>query len=581
MLAEGLKKEDLYLLKYREEIRCGKIIAGEEMIIGLDKLISEIDDEEYVYDTREFHRRVEFMENCCRLTKSPYYNKPMKLMLFQKAWLEALFSFKMYDRFLNKWINRFNETLLLISRKNGKSELSSGLCLTDFIVGGEGRDIVCSSNTDDQANILYDAIDLMRQLIDPDQKDTWKNRRGLQCLLNKNKITKMSDRTRAKEGKNIDLAVIDEVHEMTDNTLFKPIAQSTGVKEESLVIIITTEGFVDGGFLDDKLKEYRAILYGEDISSSGKRKLPWLYTQDSINEVYDTNEDGINPAWQKSNPTIGIIKKWSYLADQVDLARKSKTERPFVESKDFNFKVSNSEAWLMKEDYDYKCEDFDIKDFRGSLGLAAVDLSETTDLSSVKIMLSHKNDKRKYILSHYFMPSSKLQNADDSSAGAKYLQWADEGHLTIVDGNFIDLSVVADWIFKFEKEYDIRMFKVGYDKKFSNDFIEKMEYYGYSERTREPDLVMILQSADVLHRANRLTEEELKSRFIVGLNPVDKWCLGNAALKINEKGQSLVVKTDNQSSRRIDGAVSLIILYETYIRFRTKWEEYLKEKVDK
>lgn len=581
MLAKGLKKEDLYLVKYREEIRRGNIIAGEEMIRGLDKLISELDDEEYIYDTKEFHNRVHFMENCCRLTKSPYYNKPMKLMLFQKAWLEALFSFKMYDRFLNKWINRFNETLLLIARKNGKSEVSSALCLTDFVVGGEGRDIVCSSNTDDQANILYDAIDLMRQLIDPDQRDTWKNRRGLQCLLNKNKVTKMSDRTKAKEGKNIDLAVIDEVHEMPDNTLFKPIEQSTGVKEESLVIIITTEGFVDNGFLDDKLKEYRAILSGEDTSDSGKRKLPWLYTQDSINEVYDTNEDGINPAWQKSNPTIGVIKKWNYLKNQVDLAKKSKTERAFVESKDFNFKVSNSEAWLLPDDYNYEYEEFKLEDFRGSYGLAAVDLSETTDLTSVKIMLSHKDDKRKYILSHYFMPSSKLQNADDSGAGAKYLEWASDGYLTIVDGNFIDLSVVADWIFEFEKQYDIRMFKVGYDKKFSNDFIEKMEYYGYSERTRDPDLVMILQSADVLHRANRLTEEELKSRFIMGLNPIDKWCLSNAALKINEKGQTLVVKSDNQSSRRIDGAVSLVILYETYIRYRTKWEEYLKEKVDK
>lgn len=576
MLAKGLKKEQLYLVKYREEIRCGNIIAGEEMIRGLDKLIRELDYDEYLYDTTEFNRRANFMENCCRLTKSPFYNKPLKLMLWQKAWLEVFYSFKIYDPFLKKWTFRFVETLLLISRKNAKSETSSALCLTDFIVGGEGRDIICSSNTDDQASILFEAIDTMRVLIDPDQIDTWRNRKGLKCFLNNNKVTKLSERTKNKEGKNIDLAVIDEVHEMADNTLFKPIEQSTGVKDEYQIILITTEGFVEGGFLDEKLKQYRAVINGEDNSIKGKRILPWLYTQDHISEVYETNEEGINPAWQKSNPSIGIIKKWSYLRDQVDLAKRSKTDRPYVESKDFNFKVANSEAWLLPEDYKYDSDQVNLEDFRGSYGLCGVDLSETTDLTSVKIMLCKKNDKRKYILSHYWIPESKLESSDDKQAGAEYLKWAREGYLTITKGNFIDLKVVMDWIFEFENKYDIRMFKIGYDKKFSNDFIERAEYFGYSEKRKDPDLVMIQQSADVLHRANRLVEEELKARYIIGLNDMDRWCLGNAALKINEKGQTLVVKVDNQSARRIDGAVSLIILFETYIRYRTKWEKYLK-----
>lgn len=576
MLAEGLKKEDLYLIKYRDEIRCGNIIAGEEMIRELNNLIRDLDDEEYLYDTREFNRRTDFMENCCRLTKSPFYNKPMKLMLWQKAWLEVFYSFKIYDPFLNKWTFRFVETLLLIARKNAKSETSSALCLTDFIVGGEGRDIICSSNTDDQANILFDAIDTMRVLIDPEQKSTWKNRRGLTCFLNNNKVTKLSERTKNKEGKNIDLAVIDEVHEMADNTLFKPIEQSTGVKDEYQIILITTEGFVDNGFLDEKLKQYRAVINGEDTSIKGKRILPWLYTQDHISEVYETNEDGINPAWQKSNPSIGIIKKWSYLRDQVDLAKRSKTDRPYVESKDFNFKVSNAEAWLLPDDYNYTCEPFNIEDFKGSWGLCGVDLSETTDLTSVKIMLGRKNDKRKYILSHYWIPESKLENADDKEAGAEYIQWAREGFLTITEGNFIDLKVVMDWIADFEIKYDIRMLKIGFDKKFSNDFIERAEFFGYSEKRKDPDLIMIQQSPEVLHRANRLVEEELKARHIIGLNEMDKWCLGNCALQINNRGLTLVVKVDNQSSRRIDGGVSLVILYETYLRFRTKWENKLK-----
>lgn len=576
MICKGLKKEDLYLIKYREEIRRGNIIAGEEMIRELDNLIRDLDSIEYRYDTSEFKRRADFMENCCRLTKSPFYNKPLKLMLWQKAWLECLYSFQIYDPFLEEWTFRFNETLLLIGRKNAKSETSSALCLTDFIMGGEGRDIVCSSNTDDQANILFDAIDTMRILIDDRQQDTWKNRRGLTCLLNNNKVTKLSERTKNKEGRNIDLSVCDEIHEMADNSLFKPIEQSTGVKNNYLIILITTEGFVEGGFLDDKLKQYRAVIAGKDTTTKGKRILPWLYTQDHESEVWDVNEDGINPAWQKSNPSIGIIKKWSYLREQVELAKTNKSDRMYVLSKDFNFKVANSEAWLLPSDYNYETKQIDLKDFRGTRGLCGVDLSETTDLTSVKIMLCKKNDRRKYILSHYWCPEGKLQTSDDKNAGAEYLKWASEGHLTITKGTFIDLKEVMDWIFELETKYDIRLFKIGYDKKFSNDFIERAEEYGYSERRKDPDLIMIQQTPETLHRANKLVEEELKNQLIIGLNEMDRWCLGNAALTMNSRGLTLVTKIDNQSARRIDGAVSLVILFETYIRYRTKWENYLK-----
>lgn len=576
MIKEGLKRENFNLIKYRREIRIGNIIAGEEMIRELDNLIRDLDNDEYIYDTSEFEKRSSFMENCCRLTKSPYYNKPMTLMLWQKAWLEALFSFQIYDPFLKQWVPRFNETLLLIGRKNAKSETSSALCLTDFITGGEGRDIVCSSNTDDQANILFDAIDTMRQLIDPDQIDTWRNRRGLTCFLNNNKITKLSERTKNKEGKNIDMAVCDEIHEMEDNTLFKPIEQSTGVKDKYLIILITTEGFVEGGFLDEKLKQYRAVIAGEDTSTKGKRILPWLYTQDHESEVWDVNEDGVNPAWQKSNPSIGIIKKWSYLREQVELAKKSKSDRMFVLSKDFNFKVANSEAWLLPSDYNYETEVVNLEDFRDAVGIAGVDLSETTDLTSVKIILGKKGDKRKYILSHYWCPEGKLESSNDKQAGAEYLRWASEGYLTITKGTYIDLKEVMDWIFELEKQYGIRMYKIGYDKRFSNDFIERAEYYGYSERRKDPSLIRIEQTPETLHRANRLVEEELKGQYVVGLNPMDHWCLGNAAITMNSKGLTLVNKIDNQSARRIDGAVSLIIAFETYIRYRTKWEQYLK-----
>lgn len=549
-----------YLEAYYEDCRNGTNVVGAEMMMGLEKLIEDMEYDEYIYDTTEADRRMHFMENCIRLTKSPFYNKPMKLMSWQKAFISAVYGFKMPDG-----TNRFQRVLLLIARKNTKSELSSALLLTDMLIGGTGRDIVCSSNDDNQASILADACDTMRLLLDPESQDTWRNQRWIKCKLNDNKIFKLSDRTRNKEGRNIDTAVIDEIHEMKDNVIIKSIEQSQSLKPNPLMILITTEGFVNEGFLDAELIRARGILRDEIEDVASKRYLPWLYTQDSESEIWNGTRE--NRLWMKSNPTLGIVKQWSYLEQQVDLAKQSKADRSFVLSKDFNIKQSNSEAWLMLEDYNY-VETFDVEDFRNALCLGAVDIAETTDLSCAKVLLMKPNDPKKYIFTKYFIPEGKLERSNDKSAGAKYLEWANNGLVKICPGNYLDVTVIADWFASLYKEYGLRLYKCGYDVKFSTEFLTRMDQYGFGTE-------MVYQSPDVMNQPIKMVEADLKSRHIIGNNEIDRWCFGNASLKIDSRGNGLVVKMDNQVSRKIDGAVTTCILYEIFRRYRTEFTENL------
>lgn len=544
---------ECYLVEYREAIRAGKIIAGRELIMELDRLIEDLDNPRYIYDREDALLRIDFMENCIRLTKSPFYGKPMKLMLWQKALIEAAYSFKMADT----GAMRFKKVVLLIARKNTKSETCSALGLSEAILGPPGSDIVCSSNDDNQASILYDAIDTMRLMIDPEQVDTWKNQRFIKIKANGSKIFKLSDRTRNKEGRNIDKAYVDEVHEMKENTIIKSIEQSQSIKDDPQMWIITTEGFVNDGVLDNLLIDCRKIIAGEDEGISAERTLPWLYTQDSEQEVWS------NPnSWYKSNPTLGIVKKWDYLYEQVDLARKSKGDRMFVLSKDFNFKQSNAQAWLQESDYKYVSK-FDLEEFRDSLVLGAVDLAETTDLVCAKVMMLKKDDKTKYIHTMYFIPESKLELADDREAGAKYAEWARDGYITICEGHDVDLTRVADWFYQLYAEYGLRLYKCGYDVKFSKEFLKQMEYYGF-------DCEMVLQNKFVMSNPMKLVEAELKAQLVnYNENPVDQWCLGNASMEIDNLGNVLCVKINNQAARKIDGAVTLIILYEIYRRYRS------------
>lgn len=189
-----------YLLQYREAIRRKDTLAGHDMIDELDNLIENLDDPLYIYDTRDAELRIAFIENCVKLTKSPFYGKPMKLLLWEKAYIEVLYSFKMRSLDTGEWVDRFQESLLLITRKNGKTELIAALMLAELVLGTPGSDIVCSGTDDGTADLAYTAVDTMRLLIDPKSVDTWRNQKGIKCLANNNHIYKLSDGTRQKEG---------------------------------------------------------------------------------------------------------------------------------------------------------------------------------------------------------------------------------------------------------------------------------------------------------------------------------------------------------------------------------------------
>ena len=568
--------DNSFLLRYRAEAETGAVIIGQELWQELDNLAEDMKNDRYIYDREDALLRMDFMQNCVRLTKSPFYNKPMKLMLWQEALIEAAYSFKMAQESADRgeWIDRFKKILLLIARKNCKSETSSALAESELIVGNPGADIVASSNDDAQASIVYDAIDTMRRLIDPKDQDTKRNQRFILNKTTNTKIYKLSDRTRNKEGRNIDFAILDEIHEMQGNTIAKSIEQSQSLKDNPKFIEITTEGFIVDGYLDEELKKARAIIAGEDDDEAAERFLPWLYTQDSEQEIWEGNRQ--NRLWMKSNPTLGIVKKWTYLEEQVALARKSKGDRLFVLSKDFNRKQNAAECWLNLEDYSYP-NAYDMEQFRGAFAIGAVDLSETTDLTAAKVLIMRPDDPVKYIISHYFIPESKLEDSDDKSAGAKYQEWAKAGWLTISEGNDLDLGTVADWFYSLYKAHGIRLWRAGYDQRFAKDWLAGMSAYGW-EKTGgdDSDLVMILQNAQTLSNAIKLCEADFKKQLIFyNDNPVDKWCFENAGIQSDKMGQVLIVKTEQ--AKRIDGAVCLAIVYEMLRRYRSEYKALVEK----
>jgi len=540
-----------YLLDYRDAIRSGEIIAGQELIGMLDILIDDMESEEFIYDTKDAEFRIKFIERFCKHTKSPFYGKPFILELWEKALLEAFYSFKWSDTELR----RFKKLLLLIARKNGKSTFSAALAMAEFMCGTGGVDIVCSSNDDAQASIIFEEINNMRERFDPKGKRTHKNLQGIYNLLDKSTIKKLSDRTRNKEGRNIDVGLLDEVHEMKTNVIGKSIEQSQSTKDEPILIMITTEGFVADGYLDAELKYARKVLEG---TIEDPTLLAWLYTQDSENEIWQDEKN-----WQKSNPSLGLIKKPQYLRDQIRKAQHDKAERIFTLAKDFNVKQNNAEAWLLEEEYNNPAS-FSIENLHGGLAIGGVDLSETTDLTCAQALVMVPGDATKYLVTKNFIPQAKI-DAGEIEDKKNYLEWARQGLIEVTDGNENDFDLITKWYVDLYQTFGIRMYKIGYDNALAKFWVKDMEDTGF-------DMERVRMDKYSLSNPMRLVEADLRSRVLnYGSNPITKWCFGNTALKVDNLGLIMPIKVNDQRNRRIDNAVAAIIAYATYQRYRTEY----------
>ena len=575
-----------YILEYYNLIKSGECIVGRELLLQLETLVKEISDPIYqntgniIVDFTESEKRIKFIQEKCKHFEAPHAGKPFILEIWQKAFIEAIFAIKIYDEEVGRYIRKYRDILFLVGRKNGKTPLISAVNLSEWFCGPTGLKILCASNDDNQADLMFQAINAMREESPSLEKVTKKNNKGIFfgnpkqkkkkgkfSAQNKGSIRKLSAKTGAKEGRNIGIGAVDEVFEMKDDTTVMPIRQALSTQDEPLYFELTTEGFTMDGYLDQRLKEARQVLNGE---LHRPRWLIWLYTQDSEAEVWQDER-----SWLKSNPGLGVIKKWSFLRDMIEESKTSNSKRAFVLAKDFNIKQNTGTAWLQEGDIINNTR-FELEQFRGWYYIGGVDISETTDLTSARAMFIDPNTMNKYTVTMYFVPESKadeklsLEN-DTNREKKNYRDWAAKGMVTIIPGTEVDQSYIVKWFYKLYEDYGMIPYKVGYDNWHAKDFVKMMAQYfgeGITER--------ISMEKKVMSNPMRIVEADLKAKKLIYNNDVvqenemDIWCLRNTAIKVDDIGQIMPVKV-RQSFNRIDGSLSFIICQATYSMYKSDY----------
>lgn len=565
-----------YIRAYWEDIQSGRAIVGYFVKQQMKLLLADLDNPALKIDFAESEKRIRFIEKECRHSEAPFAGKPFILMTWQKAIIEAIFAIKIYNAELRKYIRKYQEVLLVVARKNGKTPSASAITLAEWCCGEMGTKILYGSNNYDQADLLYMATDAMREASPKLARCTRRNQKGIFfgnlkqkthvgkfTSQNKGSIRKMSAHTGAKEGRNIKVGVVDEVHELKDENFIMPIRQALSTQDEPLYLEITTEGFTEDGYLDGRLKLAEGVLNGEIDKPNF---LIFWYAQDSEEEIWQDEN-----SWYKSNPGLGVIKKWSFLRGMVEDAKLSAATRAFVLAKDFNIKQNSAVAWL-PEHVIINADTFDLESLRGQYYIGGIDLSETTDLTAATALFINPYTMQKYAVSKYFIPEVKI-SADTKLNPEKkdYLEWARQGLVTICKGNEVDPDEVVNWYVELLKTYSVKPLKFGFDI-WHSTALKK----GISEYFGEESLCKIGMNFFSLSTPMSVLESDLTLKKLnYGNNPVTKWCLKNTALKINNIGMKMPVKV-HQSKNRIDGAVALIIAYAAVATCKPEYEQIQK-----
>jgi len=242
--------------------------------------------------------------------------------------------------------------------------------------------------------------------------------------------------------------------------------------------------------------------------------------------------------------------------------------RAFVLAKDFNIKQNNAAAWLSEDVYTNKVT-FDLEVLRGCFGIGGVDLAETTDLVSARMMVMRPGDPHKYMVQKYFIPEVKLDVHDDDK---NYRQWKEDGLITVSPGNDNDFSFVTQWFVSLFKEHGIRPYKIGYDTALAKYWSKEMEdIFGEECMERVP------QRREVLSSPMNLLEADLRSNTVVyNDNPIDRWNLSNIALDMDKRGLIMPVKVQGKREKRIDGGVTMIICESIFQQNKNEYLKYVR-----
>lgn len=528
---------DNYIFAYYQKIKDGSIVVGKWVTLLYEIIVSGIENGTYIFNQQKANRAIKFIETFCRHNKGKLAPRPLKLSLWEKAFISCIYG--IVDE-SDKRV--FREIALFVGRKCGKTLLASAIMAYEVYVDGEfGSEIYCVAPKLDQSDLVFSAFEFTKDK-NPDLAKRTRKRKNDYIIDSTNTtIKKIAFNEKKADGYNPMLTVADEMSSWPAERGLKQyevMVSGTGARQEPLTLSISSGGYVNDGIYDELFKRGTRFLLGE---AKDKRLLPIFYTIDDPSKWDDINE------LRKSLPGMGESVSVQFLLDEIDVARDSLSKKTEFLCKYCNLKQNSMLAWLDAFVVENMSgEPLSLETFRSSYCVAGIDLSQTTDLTAATIVIEKGGEL--YVFAKFWLPAEKI---DDAIArdGVPYNIYQQRGLLDLSGDNFVDYHDCYNWLTSLVEQYEILPLMVGYDRYSAQYLIQDLERYGFrtDDVFQGDNLWGVLQEMEGLFKDGKVH---------IGDNDLLKIHLLNSAIKMSvERGRGKLVKIN--PVMHIDGVAAM------------------------
>lgn len=533
-----------YIEEYYELISTGKIPANKRVIKEYGKVVDIIKGKSdvYYYNDKLGTKPVEFAERFCKQSKDEWVGKPIQLLLWQKAFISAVFG--IVEKGTDK--RKYTDVFLLVAKKNGKTTVLAPIIL--YLLLQRGHYIYSAANSVQQALIVWN--ETANMLAQSDLLQGRLKKRQFEILntqpKNFSKFRAVANNPSKLDGLLPTDVVLDEIHELYQS-LYGILKRGQVSVSEPLFFMLTTKGFVREGLFDEQYKYACQLVDG---SLQNEHQLSLLYEFDNPEEF--NNEE----MWIKANPSLGQILTIDKLRKQVESARGMPKLMNEVRTKHFNIGGATATGYF---EYDaiHNEEKFDWKKYKGSYVIGSFDLSRTNDLTAFGTMVYDCKQKKYFFDAMYFISEDFYNKmVTNSKLAGSYQKWVADGYIRIAGKNIIDHKAIADYADEMVKKYGLIYRYIYYDSYAAPYLVEDFNSRGY----RDGDcLTKCVQGYKTLSVPFQIMGAELNNKNIVyNDNPVTIWCLTNMAVDVDRNGNELPKKPDGKNEMKIDGEAAML-----------------------
>lgn len=483
-------------VRYAEDIVSKKVLANIDRVLACKRFLADLERDDLDFRSDKFDFVIDLIEGTIHHVQGEDKNgvsfkgTPMLLTDWQKFVCVNLFGFfrKGTD------IRRFNEALIFLPRKQGKTSFSAALAEAKSVLdrgSGAKTYIVANSvkQTMESFGFLVDNVETLRgdvnklRIRDNNQEHSISIDFG-DGTAEMYAIANQEDKL---DSLNCNCLILDELHSWKRAGAKKYILMKNAMKayRNKLLIGISTAGDIPDGFLANRIKTLHDVLNGTITDKAYDSYFIFICKADQDKEGNVLNSKGKITALddpevlQMCTPSIGVTVTVDELLDDAAQAMNEPQLRAEYLNKTLNIFTNALNAY------------FDINEFRSSddeynwtleelaklpiTWYGGADLSKLHDLTAGAIYGTYKDVD--ICITHAFFPrAAAIKKADED--GIPLFGWEEDGWLTIDNTATVLPDDIVNWFISMKKMgFKIKI--VGFDKKFGREFFLKMKKAGF------------------------------------------------------------------------------------------------------